>query len=169
MGTSLASVGGLCVGSVEVVNHQRLSGSGYCFSASLPPYLAVVADEALNIIENNPKKLASLRSKACYARKGFEKIRGIECSGTMESPIIHVRLSGKSASLDRSEQDAILSNVVQHARESSQVLFTPAQYNALKEGHIPAPSIRINVSDAHSNDDIDTAVKALQSALQASI
>ena len=27
----LASVGGLCLGSTEVVDHQRLSGAGYCF------------------------------------------------------------------------------------------------------------------------------------------
>lgn len=37
----MGSVGGFCVGDRTIVDHQRLSGSGYCFSASLPPYLAV--------------------------------------------------------------------------------------------------------------------------------
>jgi serine palmitoyltransferase len=51
MEMSLGSVGGFCVGSSFVVQHQVLSGQGYCFSASLPPLLAVSAIEALNIIE----------------------------------------------------------------------------------------------------------------------
>lgn len=42
-GHALASVGGFCSGSVEVTEHQRLSGLGYCFSAALPPYLATAA------------------------------------------------------------------------------------------------------------------------------
>jgi serine palmitoyltransferase len=51
MEMSLGSVGGFCVGSSFVVQHQVLSGQGYCFSASLPPLLATAAIEALNIIE----------------------------------------------------------------------------------------------------------------------
>lgn len=50
---SLGSVGGFCVGSSFVVQHQVLSGQGYCFSASLPPLLAASAIEALNIIEGS--------------------------------------------------------------------------------------------------------------------
>ena len=52
MEMSLGSVGGFCVGSSFVIQHQVLSGQGYCFSASLPPLLAVSAIEALNIIES---------------------------------------------------------------------------------------------------------------------
>lgn len=48
MGNALASVGGFCVGEKEVVEHQRLSGSGYCFSASLPPFLATAASAAIH-------------------------------------------------------------------------------------------------------------------------
>lgn len=33
---------------------KRLSGQGYCFSASLPPMLAAAAIEALNIMEEDP-------------------------------------------------------------------------------------------------------------------
>ena len=36
------------------ISSQRLSGQGYCFSASLPPLLAAAAIEALNIMEENP-------------------------------------------------------------------------------------------------------------------
>ena len=53
MGTALASVGGFCVGHHEVCDHQRLCGQGYCFSASLPPYLATAAHEALDIVSSS--------------------------------------------------------------------------------------------------------------------
>jgi hypothetical protein len=36
--------------ALQVCDHQRLNGSGYCFSASLPPYLATAASAALGII-----------------------------------------------------------------------------------------------------------------------
>lgn len=42
-GNALASIGGFCAGDREIVDHQRLSGLGYCFSASLPPFLATGA------------------------------------------------------------------------------------------------------------------------------
>lgn len=53
MGTTLASVGGFCVGHHEVCDHQRLCGQGYCFSASLPPYLATAAHQALNVLQTS--------------------------------------------------------------------------------------------------------------------
>ena len=49
-GNALASVGGFCAGEREIVDHQRLSGLGYCFSASLPPLLATAALGALRTL-----------------------------------------------------------------------------------------------------------------------
>ena len=40
---AVGSVGGVCVGEERVVDHQRLSGAGYCFSASTPPFLHAAA------------------------------------------------------------------------------------------------------------------------------
>ncbi|XP_059400315.1 serine palmitoyltransferase 1-like isoform X2 [Carassius carassius] len=54
MENALASIGGFCCGRSFVIDHQRLSGQGYCFSASLPPMLASAAIEALNIMEEDP-------------------------------------------------------------------------------------------------------------------
>src|SRR5689334_14457026 len=47
LSTTLGAVGGFCIGSREVVDHQRLSGAGYCFSASAPPFLCAAATSAL--------------------------------------------------------------------------------------------------------------------------
>ncbi len=46
---ALGSIGGLCLGSTEVVDHQRLSGAGYCFSASAPPFVSTAALKALEV------------------------------------------------------------------------------------------------------------------------
>lgn len=63
LGTSLGSVGGFCVGSRQVVDHQRLSGAGYCFSASAPPFSCAVATAAIKMMENNPKVLTTLQNR----------------------------------------------------------------------------------------------------------
>jgi hypothetical protein len=58
LGTALAGVGGFCAASREIVDHQRLSGLGYCFSASLPPFLAVAAHATLDrLVEEGPATL----------------------------------------------------------------------------------------------------------------
>ena len=48
---ALGSVGGMTVGSEEVVDHQRLSGAGYCFSASAPPFLSKVCLASVRRLE----------------------------------------------------------------------------------------------------------------------
>jgi 7-keto-8-aminopelargonate synthetase-like enzyme len=75
MGCALASVGGFCVGHHEVCDHQRLCGQGYCFSASLPPYLATAAHEALAV-------LGSSRGQALAAEVG---VLGQACTVVGES------------------------------------------------------------------------------------
>mmetsp|Transcript_8141 Transcript_8141/g.11680 ORF Transcript_8141/g.11680 Transcript_8141/m.11680 type:complete len:586 (+) Transcript_8141:146-1903(+) len=54
---SLGSIGGICVGTEEVVDHQRLSGAGYCFSASAPPFTARAALASLTRLQNTEKQL----------------------------------------------------------------------------------------------------------------
>jgi serine palmitoyltransferase len=46
------SIGGLTQGTEQVVEHQRLSGAGYCFSASSPPFTAVAATKAIELMKD---------------------------------------------------------------------------------------------------------------------
>lgn len=62
--TAIGSIGGFCVGTTYIVDHQRLSGLGYCFSASAPPFLASVADKSLEYLEENPQIVAQLNDTA---------------------------------------------------------------------------------------------------------
>lgn len=74
----MASVGGFCAGSREIVDHQRLSGLGYCFSAALPPYLAVASISGLDIMqaESAPALHTALRENAEYLHKAVKNIPG---------------------------------------------------------------------------------------------
>lgn len=60
---AIGSIGGFCAGSHAVIEHQRLSGSGYIFSASLPTYLAQVVLKSLEMLGDQPLKLVELAHK----------------------------------------------------------------------------------------------------------
>lgn len=66
LGNTFGAVGGFCVGSRDAVDHQRLSGAGYCFSASAPPYLCATAEKSLRLMLDEPARLQHLQEKATY-------------------------------------------------------------------------------------------------------
>lgn len=73
----MATVGGFCTGDREMVDHQRLSGSGYCFSAALPPYLASAAIGAFDLLEaSGPALIKKLAANATAARSQLAGIPG---------------------------------------------------------------------------------------------
>ena len=69
MNLTMGCMGGFCTGKSFIVDHQRLSGLGYCFSASLPPLLASSALEALSIMDQSPELFQRLRDRACRMRE----------------------------------------------------------------------------------------------------
>ena len=77
-GNALASVGGFCAGDREIVDHQRLSGLGYCFSASLPPFLATAAVGALDVLESQATALLpALAGNAQLLRSKLAEVSGL--------------------------------------------------------------------------------------------
>ena len=72
-GNALGSIGGFCAGDRDIVDHQRLSGLGYCFSASLPPYLATSAICALQQMQQQPL-VSQVRDNARHMRKLLKDI-----------------------------------------------------------------------------------------------
>ena len=76
-GNALASVGGFCAGDREIVDHQRLSGLGYCFSASLPPFLATAAVGALDVLESRADSLLpAIANNARLLRSRLAEVSG---------------------------------------------------------------------------------------------
>lgn len=93
LATSLGSVGGFCVGSREVVDHQRLSGAGYCFSASAPPFLCAVAAASLQELQQNKGRLDSLRAKCKQLHDTMaSSLPAFEIVSHAESPVKHLVL-----------------------------------------------------------------------------
>ena len=50
---TIGSVGGFCAGAGDMISHQVLNGSGYCFSASLPAYCTSAIRTFLDVIEHD--------------------------------------------------------------------------------------------------------------------
>lgn len=90
---AVASIGGFCVGSNFIVEHQRLSGLGYCFSASLPPLLAQAAISALNRFEAEPKIFEELQEKTAILHQKFSQFSKLKLRGAELSPVKHLFLS----------------------------------------------------------------------------
>ncbi|KAM1456017.1 hypothetical protein ACFXTO_005305 [Malus domestica] len=85
MGHALFTEGGFCTGSARVTNHQRLSSSGYVFSASLPPYFASAAITAIDILEENPGLITKLKKNIAILWKGLSAIQGLSFASSPES------------------------------------------------------------------------------------
>lgn len=58
---------------------QRLSSSGYVFSASLPPYLASAAITAIDVLEENPDLIIKLKKNIALLWKGLYLISFFMC------------------------------------------------------------------------------------------
>ena len=165
LGNSMATIGGFCAGDREIVDHQRLSGLGYCFSASLPPYLASAGTAALKILTSEGAERADkVRRNSARFRAG--RIPGLRAVGGAESaasPLVHLQLDPPPLSkADYPAGDARLQRVVEHCMDSEGVLFSVAKYSMLEMNTRPPPSIRVALSAAHDGKDVDKALAALK-------
>ena len=90
---SFAASGGFCAGNTEIVDHQRLSGLAYCFSASMPAILAITAMEGLTMLADSSRDLLHrLRENERTVLSGLRELKGGETSGHDGSAIMHLRL-----------------------------------------------------------------------------
>ena len=71
---ALGSVGGMTVGSEEVVDHQRLSGAGYCFSASAPPFLSKVCLASVRRLEGRLDEM--ITENAEWIEEDIDRVEG---------------------------------------------------------------------------------------------
>ncbi|KAJ3118964.1 serine palmitoyltransferase component [Phlyctochytrium bullatum] len=165
MANSLASAGGFCAGNMEIVEHQRLSGLAYTFSASLPAILAVSATEALKALEESPEVLDRLRENVDILRNTILKasLTGIVVAGSAASPFFHIRLRTRKDK--REDEEKILQEVVDQCMKDG-VLLTRAKYVIGQEPFLPDPSIRVCASAAHTKKETEKAAGVIRDALK---
>ncbi|XP_008323667.1 serine palmitoyltransferase 1 [Cynoglossus semilaevis] len=161
MENAMSSIGGFCCGRSFLIDHQRLSGQGYCFSASLPPMLASAAIEALNIMEEDPGIFTVLKEKCNLVYRSLQGVPGIKLVGEPFVPALHLQLQKSSGSRDADM--LLLRAIVEHCMERG-VAVTLARYLEKEERFLPPPSIRVVVTVQQSEEDISTAVSCIREA-----
>lgn len=166
LSTSLGSVGGFCVGSREMCDHQRLSGSGYIFSASLPPFLAAAASAALSRLAAQQELPARLAANARALRMALAatpglRVYGVDGDGSATSPLVHMHLEPPVES--DVAGDALLTRIADIALKRHSVLVAVARYSRLERSR-PPPSLKLYASSAMTQRHIAQVAKAVSEA-----
>uniref|UniRef100_A0A673IIL8 Serine palmitoyltransferase 1 n=1 Tax=Sinocyclocheilus rhinocerous TaxID=307959 RepID=A0A673IIL8_9TELE len=161
MENALASIGGFCCGRSFVIDHQRLSGQGYCFSASLPPMLASAAIEALNIMEEDPGVFRVLRDKCKHVHKALQGTPGLKVAGEPLAPALHLQLENSTGS--RTNDLKLLRAIVDYSLER-RIALTLARYLDKEERFLPPPSIRVVVTVEQTQEEIEKAAQCIREA-----
>ncbi|XP_076063264.1 serine palmitoyltransferase subunit I [Oratosquilla oratoria] len=161
---ALATTGGFCVGTNFVIEHQRLSGLGYCFSASLPPMLAAAAIKALDIIEDEgPRLVVDLQEKCKAMHEALESHLApskVEVVGDPITPVKHVVL--KEPLGNHEEECDLFRKAVKKAEEEG-VAVVSSSYLVDKEAFNHPPSLRITVNKDLTQEEIEIVAKVLGS------
>jgi serine palmitoyltransferase len=167
LGHAMASVGGFCVGSEILCDHQRLSGSGYCFSASLPSYLATAAIEAFNLLEKDESRLVALRENSKIAHAELSKYsKMMTVRGSAPSPVIHVEIVAAEAMTDAEKEDFYV-GVVGDMLKQHKVVISCGRYSQVTENDAPAPSLKLCMNAAVDQATVKKAIKALGDCVSA--
>ena len=171
MENAVGSIGGITVGSLEVVDHQRLSGAGYCFSASAPPFVAAAAVASLKHIAANPSLLTRLAANAAALSRGLAAVKGLEVVSDPSSPLLFCRLSSAAAAAlpgGEEGQCAALRAVESRCRLGGVALVATGDHvKGVLLLATPPPMIRLTVNVAHEQGDIDKAVEVVKEAVRA--
>ncbi|XP_073946754.1 serine palmitoyltransferase subunit I [Choristoneura fumiferana] len=160
---SFASVGGFCAGSHFIVEHQRLSGLGYCFSASLPPMLTQAAISGLDILEAKPEIIGQLEESSKKLNKALANLKHFTFRGHELSPVKHVYI--KKEDLTDRLKHSYLKNIAAYCLEKG-VAFAVAAYLRDVEHSCPEPSIRLASSLKLNDENIALICSLLDEAYE---
>lgn len=156
---SVASIGGFCVGSTFIVEHQRLSGLGYCFSASAPPSLTRAAITALDLFENQPQMFQELNDVCVKLQSKLTNLSQFSVGGNELSPVKHLYL--KNQCDDWKKESELLREFADECMKEKLAVVS-AQYLHDVEKKCPRPSIRITANRLFTDEEIDFAVAILE-------
>ncbi|CAO1415287.1 unnamed protein product [Diamesa hyperborea] len=154
---AIGSVGGFCVGSHFIVEHQRLSGLGYCFSASQPPLLTQAAITALDVLEKDPKIFLQINEVAEKIDKKFRGLTAFELRGHPLSPVKHLYLKNETEPV---HVERILRKISDKCIENG-LAVVPCEYLTI-EKNPPKQSLRITINRLLTDSDITLAFNVLE-------
>ncbi|KAJ8607588.1 hypothetical protein MRB53_040219 [Persea americana] len=113
---ALASGGGFCAGTAEVVEHQRLNSAAYTYSAALPALLATTASESVALLQEQPEIIQALSEniKVLWAQLD-PRSEWMRCTSDAANPVMILVLKQEHVyqrSLDVVDQENLLQDVV---------------------------------------------------------
>ncbi|GAV77102.1 Aminotran_1_2 domain-containing protein [Cephalotus follicularis] len=156
-GHALGTEGGFCTGSARVIDHQRLSSSGYVFSASLSPYLVSAAITAIDVLEKKPNLISKLKGNITVLWEGLSDVQGLAISSNPQSPIVFLRLEKSTGSLksDMHILEDIADRISNHSStlKEHSLLVVASKRSTLGKCRLPI-GISLFVSAAHSESDL---------------
>lgn len=162
---ALCGYGGFCAGSTYVVDHQRLAGTGYCFSASLPPLQCQVALESIKILSENSSLVKIAQDKFQYAHHKFESFKVLKNISHALSPIkilvFRKNYNNISDVQYNKEDESRLDSIVKALLDDELIAVTVSRYLIEEEMTRQIASIRVVISNCLSNADIDRIFVAL--------
>ncbi|MCJ1415218.1 serine palmitoyltransferase component [Xylographa parallela] len=169
----LCAGGGFCVGSDEIVEHQRISSAAYTFSAALSAMLATTASETINLLQTSPDILTQSRDniKTMWAQLD-PRSDWVRCTSAIENPMMLLVLKPEVVSQKRlsvAEQEMLLQDVVDECLTNG-ILITrlksmPRASNA-KEAHWePQPALKVCVTTGLSRKEIERAGITIRHAI----
>jgi glycine C-acetyltransferase len=136
--------GGFIAGRTPLIEFLRQKSRPYTFSNTVPPSVVMGSIEAINLIENDPNIVESLRGNTAYFRReivrlGFKIIEG-------RHPIVPVMLGEAAIAQDMSQE---------LLKEG--VYVKGLWYPVVPKGEA---RLRAQISGAHTRDDLDRALAA---------
>ena len=161
------------MGNKEIIRHQTLSGAGYVFSASAPPFSCTAAQTAIQLMEENGREYvkeiqgnAQLMRKLLRDDSGKQRPRWDMGEQNQISPLIHLRFDDKFVSDDVAEQ--YLDVVASEARKKGVLVYTAVylpQEFGIPDKSDPRPSLRICVTRQHTKEQLTKAAGILTTLL----
>ncbi len=144
---TFGGIGGILLGSKNVVDHIKHTARSFLFSASLPAPIVAAASTILTMLEaDGPALVSELRQKAEYMRKGLIDIGfDLGISNTHIMPV-----------MCRDQRKALFMHVGLY---ESGVNMVPLTYPAVKVGE---ERLRLNVTRGHTQEDMDKAMQLLK-------
>mmetsp|Transcript_34541 Transcript_34541/g.58505 ORF Transcript_34541/g.58505 Transcript_34541/m.58505 type:complete len:1364 (+) Transcript_34541:123-4214(+) len=155
---------GFAAGSQGVMGCQRLLGSGYCFSASSPPYLATSVSAAIKIIKKTPEALTTLRSNIKSLKKVMASVPGLYTPSSKETVLCPMFLAVSSG--DKEADSMALDRIAARARARGVAVCRQIQNPLGNEYKFLAPALRVCASNAHTNEKIAYAGKVIAEAVE---
>ncbi|EEP80620.1 hypothetical protein UREG_05462 [Uncinocarpus reesii 1704] len=169
----LIAGGGFCAGSEEIVHHQRISATSYCFSAALPALLSTTASETLTLLQESPELLSTLRENIKIMWSQLDpRSDWVYCSSAPESPIMFLALKPEVVSSRRlsiEDQQHIMQDAVDEALANG-VLITrlktiPDESGPkLLGGQVP-PALKVCLTTGLSKKEVEKAGTVIRHAI----